>query len=651
MDDSYPSVSHLRRSLADTPPFRLGCARVEPALLAVSVGERVWRLEPRVMKVLVALHDTRGAVVSRDALIADCWNGRVVTDDSVQRCIAALRKLAGEIAPVPFEIETIAKVGYRLTPSPAAAAEAPAGEAPSALPALRSKRAAWTLAAAGAGAAAALLAAVFLAPSRPVEPFVAVVPLETATADPTHRALARALPQAVASDLANLGAPARFGVAADDRPAYVVEGTVSGLGGRIHALIRIVRGGSGETLWSRTFEAAPDRLDELRPAVSTAVGSAFTGPVRLFGSRREPAERLASKLRIAEHMREGRPLEALREAERLVEVAGDDPPSLALFAQGVGEALIEVPESQRPDLWRRGREAAQRAVLLDPAHGEAWAALATLVPPSAYAERLAILRQGVRRAPTSTAAQHGLALALGAVGQTAEAAKWNQRVSAADPLSRSYAQSLILAYADLHGEAGAYDALADARSRWPGDPYWDQVEVFLAARFMNPASLQRARRRLDERLIHSPAARRRLDLLGRAMADRSPDSEQAFATHCLDRSLPIATGTVCAYALAALKRHDEAFEALDIFLADTVVGPTAADRERHFLEIPMVASKVSVLFRAPFAEMRADARMWRLYHRLGLVDFWLANDEWPDFCRDRRVPVDCRAMAREAAAD
>ena len=88
--------------------------RVDPCSLTVSMNGQRRDLQPRVMQVLIALAQARPAVVSRDRLAALCWEGRVVGDDALNRCILALRHLAQEFAPEPFAIETVPRVGHRL---------------------------------------------------------------------------------------------------------------------------------------------------------------------------------------------------------------------------------------------------------------------------------------------------------------------------------------------------------------------------------------------------------------------------------------------------------------------------------------------------------------------------------------------------------
>ena len=111
--------------LIETGDFEVGPWRVRPSRSEVEAEGRSVRLEPRVMGVLVALARRPGATVARDRLIEEVWAGRVVTDDAVQRCIAALRKVLRSRPGA--DIETIPKLGYalRVAVEPAAARETP----------------------------------------------------------------------------------------------------------------------------------------------------------------------------------------------------------------------------------------------------------------------------------------------------------------------------------------------------------------------------------------------------------------------------------------------------------------------------------------------------------------------------------------------
>ena len=103
-----------RIDLAEEPEFDLGGMKVIPAERVVLFNGDRRELQPRVMKVLVGLARASPMVVSRDRIIEQCWDGRIVGDDALNRCILALRHLSRQFTPRPFAIETVPRVGHRL---------------------------------------------------------------------------------------------------------------------------------------------------------------------------------------------------------------------------------------------------------------------------------------------------------------------------------------------------------------------------------------------------------------------------------------------------------------------------------------------------------------------------------------------------------
>jgi DNA-binding winged helix-turn-helix (wHTH) protein/tetratricopeptide (TPR) repeat protein len=101
--------------LAARPDFDAGPLHVSPGRRLIEGPAGKVSLEPIVMKVFLLLLDGRGDVVTRDELFDKAWGGVFVGDDSLNRAIARVRKVAGETAPGLFEIETIPRTGYRLT--------------------------------------------------------------------------------------------------------------------------------------------------------------------------------------------------------------------------------------------------------------------------------------------------------------------------------------------------------------------------------------------------------------------------------------------------------------------------------------------------------------------------------------------------------
>lgn len=100
--------------LARRPDFRLGTGVIRPSVRTVEGPGGSVAAEPRVMQVLLAFADAGGAVLTRDDLLRICWKGMVVGDDSINRAVAEVRRIARETG-AGFGIETIPRIGYRLT--------------------------------------------------------------------------------------------------------------------------------------------------------------------------------------------------------------------------------------------------------------------------------------------------------------------------------------------------------------------------------------------------------------------------------------------------------------------------------------------------------------------------------------------------------
>lgn len=95
-------------------PFRVADWRVDPASGSISRGGRAFKLEPRVMDVLVYLAARPGRVVSREEPEAAVWTGRVVGYDALTGTVQKLRRAFADDVRQPCVIETISKRGYRL---------------------------------------------------------------------------------------------------------------------------------------------------------------------------------------------------------------------------------------------------------------------------------------------------------------------------------------------------------------------------------------------------------------------------------------------------------------------------------------------------------------------------------------------------------
>ena len=103
------------RDLTARPDFNAGPLRVSPARRLVAGPAGTTTVEPVVMRAFLLLLDGAGEVVTRDDLFAKVWGEVFVGDDSLNRAIAQVRKIAPEVAPGLFQVERIPRTGYRIT--------------------------------------------------------------------------------------------------------------------------------------------------------------------------------------------------------------------------------------------------------------------------------------------------------------------------------------------------------------------------------------------------------------------------------------------------------------------------------------------------------------------------------------------------------
>lgn len=110
MDEAAPvPVS----ALAKRRNFALGGVTIRPSTRSIEGPDGTAIIEPRVMQVLLALLDARGEVLSREALLEQCWSGTIVGDDAINRTIAEIRRALRESGST-ISVETIPRIGYRI---------------------------------------------------------------------------------------------------------------------------------------------------------------------------------------------------------------------------------------------------------------------------------------------------------------------------------------------------------------------------------------------------------------------------------------------------------------------------------------------------------------------------------------------------------
>lgn len=456
--------------LAHEAPFNLADMQVRPALLEVAGAD--WReaLEPRVMQVLVALARSRGEVVSRDDLTQACWGGRVVGEDAINRCIARLRRLARERGG--FDLTTVTRVGYRLT-------ERRRGES---VPGRRFGGA-WRAALVAVALVVLVGAAIWLWSARPsVAPQpalrISVAPFTPLGAGAEERELSAGLADHIAGLLGESGGDVAVSIGGDAGPPQrradlVLGGSVDRDGGLWRVRAYLKDPSADFILWTDDFERPAGRSSGLRDEVAAASTEAVDAILETRGQKglKLDPQTLAlyvkgvDALKTPALLREGVPLRAF---EQVVERTPTFVDGRAHLALSLHLAALTAAPDRRPDLRRRARSEADRAIGEHAAEaGAAFDALYFLEreeAPTEIAKAEDQLLRGLAAAPQFPFLHMRECRLLVAVGRAWESRAYCQRALALRPMAAPPAHSYVSAlYANGESELARRAAARFAR--------------------------------------------------------------------------------------------------------------------------------------------------------------------------------------------
>ena len=467
MADIERKSATSRIDLAREPEFDLGRMRVKPAERSVAMNGARHELQPRVMQVLVALNRAQPDVVSRDILIEQCWDGRIVGDDALNRCILALRHLAEEFTPTPFAIETVPRIGHRLV----------VPQEPKALPASQvSKSQRWAVVTV---LALLLLAAVGLfvwhqRSAAPEPAAIAVLPFRNlGSGDPYF---AEGVGEEILGQLARephfrvigRGSSSQFGENPDlDEVArrlavdYVIEGSVRRQGDAVRVNAGLVRASDGIRLWSDSYNGKLDDTFAIQQRIGTAVALALERKLVRAPAPSRPLVTNGEAYNLyltARGLIRTRNRNAAPTASDLLKDAIQIDPEYAPAWASLSEAtLMQGALGDREAFIAANRQArsyAQRAVALAPNLAEAHGALGRtygLGDPNGMAH----LRRGAELDPNNAERLIDLGTALAAVGEFERELAAYRRANRIDPLWYRTTGTTAIALATRGDRAGA----------------------------------------------------------------------------------------------------------------------------------------------------------------------------------------------------
>ena len=626
MDMANGSGSSI--DLAREEPFRIGNLQVDPPLRRVSTGET---LEPRVMQVLVALARARGAVISRDELIRTCWGGRIVGEDSINRVISRLRRLAVELGDNAFTIETVPKIGYRLIGDVRALdASLSTTDRSSAAPHASRRR---PLPLVGIAAAVAAIVAV-----------CGVTWLGFKDRDPVHTTVhylgfsklgtgvAVALPSAI--DEAVLSA------FSDDSDVTIsrapttrditLAGTLSDDGSIFRVSSRIEHAATGGVLWSKVYEQPSDHAPQIADWVAAHTTSVARCGLSQADSYGRPLSDRVKALIFAQCAAEMEPggsriHRAIDLARQITLAAPDFAGGWANLGYDEVVYAVTLPAAQAAPLLTDAAPNISKALELDPENPRAWEARAFTVPPN----DLVAVDKAFRRATEARPSWCGCAMTrygwfLRNVGRGREARAMLNRAIEIMPLQPMPVQGLL----QLDAAAGRYREARNGIARvasltlddrlkadvqgsaaiWMKD--YDGGIAAMSGKMGDPAMIA-ATTRGFQALKSGDTATRLAAAQNLAEVNANCGCDNSFTVR-MQAALGDSEGALANLSKLAVGRPDH--------ILSTIAWDPVLDRVRH---LPDFAA---------------------LTERVGLLGYWRVMRVKPDFCGEAGPPPVCRLI-------
>jgi DNA-binding winged helix-turn-helix (wHTH) protein/TolB-like protein len=452
-------------------PLQFGTFELDPTSGELRRNGRRVPLQGQPAQVLCQLVSHPGEVVSREDLRRAIWDDDtfVEFDTALNVAVNKIRQALQDSATTPRFIETVPRRGYRFlgdvrpieaVPSSIPGVEATAASAVS-VPWWR--RPIW----AGSLALGAAIAAIGLSVARsgsrdapPPRPrSVAVLPFRPLLAGAGDEALETGMAEAVIIKLGqlkdlripSLSTVQRHAARESDPLAAgralgveaVLDGTLLRADGSLRVSARLLDVEKGTTLWARQWDQPWTDVFAVQDTMASQVADALAlslAPREQASLRKRPTSVAAYDryLRARLLLTRRTIADSRRAAELLEEAVKIDPTSGAAHAS-LAFAYISVPLSDGPTrpFVSLGRQAAQRALELDPSIPEAHAVQGRIMysfdwePEAGERE----LRRALDLDPNDPFVLHCYSMLLTAEGRFAEALALNERLLAQDPIS------------------------------------------------------------------------------------------------------------------------------------------------------------------------------------------------------------------------
>jgi tetratricopeptide (TPR) repeat protein len=383
-------------------------------------------------------------------------------------------------------------------------------------------------------------------------------------------------------------------------------------------------------LWSTIVEGPPNQGSELNRQAAAMLGAALQCDLNL-DKRRDELKADVRALYVDGCARLADPgasrNQAINAFRQVTQKAPRFAPGWAHLAYAEFTGIDFVPGSEQSNLaWTAGRHV-MTAQSLEPNLPEYFYVRALDQPWTATtaSEALKVLDDGVHLNPDSAllhSARADMLLRLGQVSQGLESAK---RAVDLNPLSPALLETYVLALEYAGQPSAAERELKAAESNWRRSAAIAALRFKFDLRYGDAAN---ALRMLKNNEVPDVTPNESMELFLQARAEPSAANIEA-ALQSYRAALLKSNWSVLNYvqALGEFQKVDEAYHAL----ASTPAEPWYSNGD--------------IFFRPFMRAIRADPRFMQIAYRTGLLSFWRKGGDWPDFCRDPKLPYDCRNEA------
>jgi len=309
----------------------------------------VVKVEPQVLDLIAYLAAHPGEVLSRDDLIENVWDGRIVSDSAIASRINAARAALGDDGKTQRIIRTISRRGYRFEAPQAAAATA--------------------------------------TPPRPDKPSIAVLPFQNMSGDPDQRYFSDGIADDIMTELSRydeLFVIARHSsfayrdsplstaeIAAELGVQYIAEGSVRRAGNRVRVTVQLIEPTKGSQIWAERYDRELDDIFAVQDEITSQIVNTLAGKIARQHWQRMPASAGAYEyvLMATEHALRSDPVSIVTAREALMKALDLDPKFARAHAILALTCVTEGNNFWSGDtvgVLRKGYNAARTAVGLDP---------------------------------------------------------------------------------------------------------------------------------------------------------------------------------------------------------------------------------------------------------------------------------------------